>query len=361
MKIVGVEFWPVTMALREPYAIAYETVSQTVNIFIRLETKEGLVGYGCAAPDEGVCGESVDQSLTALNQSKDLLLGANPLRYAQILQDLNKTMKTASAAKAGVDMALFDLIGKRAGLPIYQMFGGFRTRIKTSVTIGILPMEKTLAVAKNFLDQGFLALKMKGGKDLEDDIARVAAVRKLVGPGFELRFDANQGYTVEQALAFVEAIRPWEIELFEQPTPKNQPGLLGQVTDQVHLPVMADESLLSLLDAFHIAKNGLADMVNIKLMKVGGLDEAFSINSVARAAGLECMVGCMDEAGLAIAAGLHFTLARPNVCYADLDGAMDLLEDPSAQAVILRKGYLYPTNKPGLGFDLEEPLKMVVS
>jgi L-alanine-DL-glutamate epimerase-like enolase superfamily enzyme len=353
MKITHIEAWPVTMRLQEPYTIAYETIKTAVNVFLRIETNQGFIGYGCAAPDEQIMGETPDSVLQAMKEIiYPNLKGADPFRPTMLIERLRPLIKSKYSTLAAVDMALYDILGKTGGLPLWKMLGGFRNRIKTSVTIGILPEDETVERANDWIAKGFKCLKIKGGKDVESDIARILKVREAVGKNIELRFDANQGFSVEQSLHFVEATHRANLELIEQPTPQGQPDLLGRVTSEVPIPVMADESLISLRDAFRLAKNELVDMVNIKIMKVGGISDALQINAVARAANLEVMVGCMDEAALGIAAGLHFALARPNVAYADLDGHLDLIGDPSDGAVVIRNGILFPSNKPGLGFDM---------
>jgi len=350
LRITGVEAWPVSMRLAEPYTIAYETVGEVTNVFVRIDTNEGIVGRGCAAPDEPVTGETVAGALADLRDTvTPALRGSDPLRQALLMERLRKSLARSPSVLAAIDMALYDLMGLKAGLPVWKLLGGYRDRIRTSITIGIMPTAQTVERARELVSRGFRSLKLKGGLDVDDDVARVMAVRAAVGEKIEIRFDANQGYTVEQSLRFVAATRPAGLELLEQPTPRGEVDLLGRVTSEAPIPIMADESLMTLRDAFRLARRDLADMVNVKLMKVGGITEAMRIASVARAARLEVMVGCMDEAALAIAAGLHFALARPAVVYADLDGHLDLVDDPTAGMVHVRDGYLFPSRSPGLG------------
>ncbi len=350
MKITNVSFERLDLKLSDPYTIAYETIDRTSNFILKVETDGKIVGYGCAAPDPVVTNET---PINVADAIKDIiipyLIGKDPFTYALLLFELKQLLGKKASTLAMVDLALFDLISKKAEVPLYKFLGGYRTHIATSITIGIMGLNETLAYADQFVKQGFTILKIKGGSNLEEDVAKMRVVHEKY-PHIELRFDGNQGYSVKESVAFVKATAAIGIEIFEQPTKIEFEERLGEVTDLVSIPVMADESLKTLTDAFRLAQNERVDMVNIKLQKVGGIWVGMQINSVAKAAKLDAMVGCNDECGLGIAAGLHFALSRPNIVYADLDGHLDIIDDPYNAIFKLEKGILYPSEKSGLGF-----------
>lgn len=355
MKIVDIKFVPLNIKLKEPYTIAYETIEEVENIFARIKTDSGIVAFGCSAPDFNVTGETPEQLLIDANEIiLPNLYKKDPLTYSKLLTDLKDILKNKPATLALADSVLFDCLGKIAHLPLYKIFGAHKNKILTSVTIGILPIDETLELAKDLIGKGFKVLKLKGGLNLEEDIEKILKLRELIGPNIQLRFDANQGYNMEQTFKFCEKVSDADLEILEQPTPKNKPELLGRFTEEVDILIMADECILNLKDVFRIVKNDLVDTINIKLMKVGGIQEALHVNSVAKAANVAAMVGCMDESALSIAAGLHFALSRSNIEYADLDGHFDMINDPCQDAVLFDEGFLLPTDNPGLGFDMDD-------
>lgn len=350
MKITEVQHFRLDMDLAVPYTIAYDTIHKVTNIILQLVTDTGLVGWGCAAPDYAVTGETPEDIISAADNSiLDILKGQNPFQIARITQDLKEVLPQLPAARSMVDMALFDMLARKAELPLYQLLGGYKDKIATSITIGIIPLQETLAQAEKHLKDGFFILKLKGGISPAEDVEKILKLREKFGRDFILRFDANQGYSFDQSVDFMKEIKSADLEIIEQPTCQTRDKRLGKVTQALSVPVMADESIKTLKDAFRLASNDIIDMINIKLMKMGGIFQSLHINSVAKAAGVEVMVGCLDESALGISAGLHFALSRANIEFADLDGHFDLLGDPFQDLFHINNGILYPSDTPGLG------------
>lgn len=349
MKITNVLYQRYHLKLKQPFTIAYETIDHAVNFALQVETSETIVGIGCAAPDLEVTGETPDGvEETIKNKIIPFLIGKNPLNYVKILHELKELIPNQSSALAMVDIALFDLFAKKSRVPMYRFLGGFRKSIPTSITVGILPIQQTIEQVQEYVAQGFSILKIKGGISVEEDVFKMNMIHEKY-PHLILRFDGNQGFNQVEAMDFFEQTKHIGIEIFEQPTKTKNQHYLEHITKNVGIPVMADESIKSLADAFHLAKNELIDMINIKLMKVGGILEAKHINSVAKSARLEVMIGCLDECSIGISAGLHFALSRPNIEYADLDGHLDFVDDPFKDLFLLEKGILRPNNQFGLG------------
>ena len=353
MKIVASECWVEHFKLKESYSIAYEQdISECANVFLTLKTDTGLTGWGMAAPDKVVTGEDADSVLQAYRgHIESCMKGENPFYYSRLYEELREALPGQSSALAMVEIALYDLMAQQAGVPLYMFLGGYKKKIITSVTIGIKEDKDVLTQTSALLEQGIRSVKLKGGLDVERDIRIVGLVRKKIGKNISLTFDANQGYSLIEAAHFIRNTRHADLELIEQPTSPELTFQWHLLRQEGNIPIMADESLKKLSDSFTLTSRQAVDFLNIKLMKVGGITPALQINSSARSAAVRCMMGCMDESSLGIAAGLHVALARPNISHADLDSWLDVIGDPFLGLVILEDGYLQPTDLPGLGID----------
>ena len=280
--------------------------------------------------------------------------GGDPRERERILAGLEPWRRPHAAALAAYDIALWDLAGKLAGLPVRALLGGFRDRIANAMTIGIMALEPTVAEAQAIQAGGrFAQIKLKLGLDPELDVARVRAVRAALGPEFPLHLDANQGYDREGALAVLTALAPERIAFVEQPVAAPDLEGLKWVSERSPIPVMADEAVHSPEDALLLARTGACAMLNVKLQKVGGISRALDILAIARAAGMPCLIGCMTETPVGITAGAHLALGSATVTHVDLDGHVDLARHPTRGGVREQGDQLTVPAAPGLGLALD--------
>jgi L-alanine-DL-glutamate epimerase-like enolase superfamily enzyme len=352
MQISHVEVVPVEFSLRQPYRVVYHAaVDRAAAVFVRIETRKGLVAWGCAALVPAITGQTLEDVTQVCRDCADRARDLNPLNIEYALSELSQLTEGTPSALCAFDIAFHDLLGLATGLPLHRLLGGYRYRIQTSITIGIAAVKETVALARDRASQGFRMLKLKGGLDPQEDVRRVQAVHDVL-PNLTLRLDADQGYTVQQALDVARALGDG-LEMLEQPTPANDLDALCQVTKNSPVPVLADESVTDPPSALKIASRRAAHGLNVKLVTCGGLRCATQMDAIARAARMATMVGCTNEPALLIAAGLGFALSSPNVRYGDLDGHFDLIGDPTVPGFTFKEGWLIATDAPGLGCAVE--------
>ena len=354
MKISKVTFWAEKLALTRPYTIAYDRIDSVANIFVRLQTEDGSIGVGVAAPDAEVTGESVPDCSRALETHlESLLIGADIRRLRKILRNVENAMPTQPAARAAIDTALHDLWAGHLGLPLVELLGRCHRSLPTSITIGIKSVAESLEEADEYKGQGFKILKIKIGQSVDQDIECLSQIRQKMGREIILRVDANQGYTPDDFKLFVGRTASLNLEFIEQPLPAQDLDSMRRLPESVRDITVADESLLNARDALECLQPPRPfGIFNIKLMKCGGIAAGLQIAEIANLAGIDLMWGCMDESRVGIAAALHAALASPTTRYLDLDGSLDLARDLVGGGFVLEDGEMRVTDQPGLGVNL---------
>jgi L-alanine-DL-glutamate epimerase-like enolase superfamily enzyme len=363
MKITRIETIPIRVPLKKEFAIrSGRGGAHTVSPFllVRIHTDEGIVGLGEASCTPRWSGEDqVTGAHLIRTYLEPLLVGENPVDVAQLTQKFRLAFAGNYFTKAAVEMALWDIAGKAAGKPVYELLGGkVREFIPTKWSVsGVEPPQAT-EIARWAVAQGFGAMKVKVGTDPDRDVARVHAVRAAIGGTIKLGVDANGGWPADAAVSIIERLYEFGIYFVEQPVPPEDVVHLVEVKQAIRVPVVADESVYTLQDAKTLARLGAADVFSIYVGKAGGIGEARKIAEFAQAVGLKCTVGSNLELGVGSAAMVHLAIATRGITAeefpCDIIGPFFYQDDIVRQALPIKPGEARPNAVPGLGVELDE-------
>ena len=325
---------------------------------------DAKVGFLTITCDDGTEGHAVggNMMVDVLNRVVGpALIGEDPFMHERIWQRMRTWQRLHSdftdRTLCAMDLALWDICGKKCGQPVYKLLGGARRTLVTDITISVNPPEEMARDALDAVARGYDCLKVKVGADPALDTARLAAVRKAVGDDVCIRIDANQAWTPRQAVRILNEMQDkgLALELVEQPVPAADLEGLAYVTRNSWVPVMADESVFSPADAMKIFQNRAADYINIKLMKCGGITNALRIAAAAEVYGVECMIGCMLEAKIAVNAAVELACARSIITRVDLDGPVLCSVDPIQGGARFDERLITVSDDPGLGIHGIDP------
>lgn len=352
MRISDVQLERLSVPLKKPFKTALRTVDTAHSVVVRLLCDDGKVGWGEAPPTVAITGDSLEGIESYVQLVAPKLIGHDPLDSERAFALLHQASVGCSSGKAALDMALYDLIAQSCSQPLYRLLGGYRDTIETDYTVSVNDPAEMADDAEQYVGNGFTVLKIKvGSGEIATDIKRVRAIRERVGPAVKLRLDANQGWEAKAAVRAIRAMEDagLELELVEQPVPARDFAGLKQVTDAVDTPIMADESVFGPADAFELLKQRAVDLLNIKLMKAGGIHRAETINRMAESCGVACMMGSMVESRIAISAAAHFAAAKRNITRIDFDAPLMTVYDPVRGGAVYEGSQIRLPAAPGLG------------
>ncbi|MCE7031326.1 dipeptide epimerase [Lysobacter sp. GX 14042] len=363
MKITEISFGMLRVPLKTPFKTALRTVERVEDIVVMVHTDTGHVGYGEAPATAVITGDTHGSIVDAIRHYiAPRLIGEEIADLNRITRLVQTSLEKNSSAKAAVEIAVYDLFGQLYGAPLYRMLGGGDPVVTTDLTISVDTIDKMVADSIDAVERGYDSLKIKVGKDIGVDIERVRAVYAAVENRALLRLDANQGWTAKEA---VHAIRSLEeagvrLDLVEQPVRARDLEGMRYVTARVHTPIMADESVFGPMEVIEIIRMRAADIINIKLMKTGGISNAIRIAEISALHGVECMIGCMLETSISVAAAVHLAVAKADaITRVDLDGPSLCAGNPVDGGVVFNESEISITDAPGLGIGAIHGLEMI--
>ncbi|MBX3440716.1 MAG: mandelate racemase/muconate lactonizing protein [Planctomycetaceae bacterium] len=362
MKITHVEAIPVNVPLKAGMTTktSHGVHATSPYVIVRLHTDAGLIGLGEATVAPRWSGETSHGSVAIINGLfAPALIGEDPTQITRLRRKLEATIRLNPFTKAAVEMALWDLSGKAAGVPVYQLLGGkVRDEMAIRLVVGSLDVASAVALAQQFLDAGVKCLKVKVGLDPDQDVERVRAVRELAGPDIPISVDANCGWTVPQAVQTLARLREFKILFAEQPIATGDPSEMAALRRRTEIPLMADESAFTAGDVWTLTTHRAVDIVSVYPGKNGGIQGTVECVHAAKAAGIPCAMGSNLELGIGTAAMLHLGAALPTIASerfpGDFIGPLYHEADLLTQPLVLGPAAARVPDGPGLGVEVDE-------
>lgn len=365
MKIKNIRLGMLNVPLKTAFKTAMRTVDEIEDVVVLVETDTGNIGYGSAPSTAVITGDTHGSIIEAISQvMSPALIGRDISKLNMLTGTIQNSIIRNFSAKAAMEMAIYDLYGQLYDAPLYKLLGGGDNVITTDITISVDYIDKMVEDTLAAIEQGFETLKIKVGKDPALDIERIKAIYAAVNERALIRLDANQGWTPKQTVSVMRALENSgvQLELLEQPVRGDDIEGMKYVTERIHTPVMADESSFGPKEAIELIRERAADIINIKLMKTGGISNAIKIADIAGMYGVNCMIGCMLESSIGVAAAAHIAVAKSSVITkVDLDTPALGQYDPVTSGVIFDNSEIRITDLPGLGISKIDNLTMLDS
>jgi L-alanine-DL-glutamate epimerase-like enolase superfamily enzyme len=355
MRITKISLYKLCIPLKEPFITSLGQDNDARNVVVKIETDQGITGFGECSPYMPINGESQDTCYEVGQYFAKTLLGKDPLDIPACLQLMDAVIYANNSIKSAFDIALYDIAAQHAKQPLWQFIGGTNDKtIVTDYTVSIGEPQKMADDALHILSQGYPAIKVKLGKNGKKDVERMKAIREAVGKEIPLRIDANQGWEVEEAIVTLNALAPLDIQHCEEPIARWNYLQLPRVREKSPIPIMADESCGDDHDAARLIAINACQYFNIKLGKTGGINRGLKIVRLAEEAGIHLQVGAMIESRLAMTAFAHFALSSPLIVHFDFDTALMFKEDPVNGGIVYEKnGVVIVPDSLGLGASID--------
>jgi len=352
MKITNIQTKVLKAPLKNPFITSLRRVDTLEDLVVIIECDNGSVGYGEGAPTPQITGETLGSMVATIEYIKPHIIGREIEEFDNIVNTIHSLIIKNTTAKSTLEIALYDLKAKSEKLPLYRMLGGTQTKFSTDITISMGEIEKMIADSHNAVALGYDTLKIKIGDNPQKDVERVVAIHDALDKTIKLRLDANQGWSAQESVTLLHALEKQDIiaEFIEQPVAADDIEGLKYIKERVQTPLLADESIFSLKDARRLLEMQAIDYVNIKLAKTAGISQALKLADLSKEYDVKCMIGCMLEGPISVAAGVHVASAKANIItMLDLDAVSLLASHPVTTSIKFEESTITLSDEIGLG------------